>query len=253
MTMKKMTALGLLLALLLCLVSGAGAEGLVLLDLDAGLSDAPSDGVTFAGGVLTIKKAGEYLLSGTLDNGQIYVNCDEDGKVILHLNGLKVHCENGPALLVGYVSSRIEIDLADGSENTLSNGQGASSAPDEQDGVIFSRSDLTIRGSGALSVDAEVLNGIVSRDDIRIEGGKLDIQAAQHGIKGKDAVEISGGDIVIRAGRDGIKATNKTDPDRGYLDISGGKISLTFGDEAISFMTSCRITGGELYFNLDQQ
>ena len=30
MTMKKMTALGLLLALLLCLVSGAGAEGLVV-------------------------------------------------------------------------------------------------------------------------------------------------------------------------------------------------------------------------------
>ena len=252
MTMKKMAALGLLLTFLLCAVSGAGAEGLVLLDLDAGLSDTPAEGVTFAGGVLSIQKAGEYLLSGTLENGQVFVDCKDDGKVILHLNGLKAHCESGPALLVGYVSSRLEIDLADGSENILSNGEGAVSAPDDQDGVIFSRSDLTIRGSGALSVDAKVLNGIASRDDIRIEGGKIDIQAAQHGIKGKDAVEISGGDIVIRAGRDGIKATNKTDPDRGYLDISGGKISLTFGDEAISFITSCRITGGELYFNLDQ-
>ena len=240
-----------LLALLCLLFSAAPADGMIPVVLSPDLTPEASDGYTFQDGVLTFVRPGDYLLSGSLDQGQIRVDCPDDGKVTLYMNGVSVHNENGPALFIGEVSPRLVISLVEGTSNTLSDGKSMPQGEEDPDGVVYSMSDLTIEGSGKLAVEAGAMNGIVSRDDIRITGGILDIDVPLHGIKGKDSVEISGGDIVIRADRDGIKSTNKKDPDRGYIEISGGKISITCRDDALSFITACRITGGELFVTMD--
>lgn len=247
--MKKwMTLMGVLMTLLLLCAYAAG-EGIIPVTLGPEM-DTP-EGVTAVDGVVTFSKPGSYLVSGDLPQGSLVVDCAENGKVILYLNGVSVYNAQGPALRVGECSPRAVISLVEGAENRLSNGTALFFEDvDEPDGVIYSQSDLTIEGGGTLEVSAGAMNGIVSKDDLRIEGGSLRIDAPLHGIKGKDSVEISGGEITIHAGKDGVKSTNKKDPERGFLEISGGKLTVTCGDDPLSFITTCHITGGEIHLSM---
>ena len=50
---------------------------------------------------------------------------------------------------------------------------------------IFSHDDLTINGSGALTVTGNLNDGIHSKDDLIITGGNLSVTAVNDGLKGK--------------------------------------------------------------------
>ena len=240
-------AAAVFLAAFLLTASFSAAEGMISIQLVQDGTQSGTEGVSVDGNTVTISRPGEYLISGTLAQGELRIENRESGKVTLYLNGVSVHNENGPAIRIVECSPRAVISLVEGSANFLSDGTSLIlETEDEPDGVIFSRSDLTIEGAGSLEIKAGAMNGIVSKDDIRIEGGKLSIDAPNHGIKGKDSVEISGGEISIRAGKDGIKSTNKKDGDRGFLEITGGRISIFCGDDPLGFITSCHITGGEI-------
>lgn len=232
--------------LILFSLSAAGAEIIPVTLSDEGCASESGAVVCDSQGV-TITEPGEYMLSGTLSNGRVLVDCAEGGTVVLHLNNAVIHNETSSAILIGKVSPRVRISLAAGSENRLSSGEHlVFTVEDEPNGVIFSRSDLTIEGSGILAVSAGDYDGIVSKDDLRIEGGEISVQAARHGIRGKDSVEISGGSIAIRCGKDGLRATNTNDPDKGFITISGGKISIDCGDDPLDYVTGLSVTGGTI-------
>lgn len=227
-------------------LSLAGAEIIPVTLSDEGCTSESGSVVCDDQGV-TITEPGEYMLSGTLSNGRVLVDCAKDGKVILHLNNAVIHNETSSAILIGKVSPRVRIALTAGSENRLTSGEHlVFTEEDEPNGVIFSRSDLTIEGSGILMVSAGDYDGIVSKDDLRIEGGEISIQAVRHGIRGKDSVEISDGNIVIRCGKDGLRATNTKDSDKGFISISGGKISIVCGDDPLDYVTGLSVTGGTI-------
>ena len=249
--MKK-SFLMLVTVLLLCLVFGADAEGVIPITLAPEGIQTGSESVQTEGQIVKITQPGEYLLSGSLENGQIQIDCQEKGKVTLYANGVSIHNETGPAILIGKCSPRAEISLVSGTENKFSNGnQLVFDEGYEPDGVIFTRSDLTISGGGMMEISAGAMNGMSSKDDLRIEGGTITVNAPNHGMKGKDSIEISGGKIIIRAGKDGIKSTNKTDPSRGYIEMTDGEVSISCGDDAISFVTFCNISGGKLSMNIE--
>lgn len=242
--MKK--CLSLVLAVLVCLCAAAAADSaLIPVQIsDAGVT-CESDAVKMDGKVIRITAPGEYLLSGAMADGQIEVDCGEDGKVILHLNGLKLHNENGAAILIGRVKPRVVIELAEGSENELSDGSRlVFSDKDEPNGVIFSRSDLTVEGKGALKITSGAMDGIVSKDDLRIAGGTITVDAVRHGIRGKDSVEISGGTVSVTAGKDGIRTTNDKDRERGYISVTGGTLKISAGDDPFDFVTELILNGG---------
>ncbi len=58
------------------------------------------------------------------------------------------------------------------------------------DAVIFSKADLTINGSGTLSINSTA-HGVVSKDDLVITGGNIAINATKKAISGKDSVRIA--------------------------------------------------------------
>ncbi len=243
----------LLLSIFFILSMPARAEtGMkVLAFSDSGL-EKEMDGVAFSDGVLTIHSPGEYMLSGELTNGSLFIDCAEEGKVTLYLNGVSIHTENAVAILIGECKPKVILSLVDGTENILSNGETVLSDEDEEpNGVLFSQSDLVIEGSGCLKVNAVSADGIVSKDDLEIRGGQIVIEAKRHGIRGKDCVEIYEGQIDITAGRDGIKSTNKKDPARGYVAIRGGTISIRCGDEPIQFITNCTIENANITFMMN--
>ena len=53
------------------------------------------------------------------------------------------------------------------------------------DAVIFSKSDLTLNGTGSLTITADAGHGIVSKDDLVLTSGTYEINAASHGFSGK--------------------------------------------------------------------
>ena len=242
----------LLLAVLLFAVSAGNAE-LISVTLSDEKCECGSETVVCEGSTVNITAPGEYLLTGTLSNGQIRVDCKEEGKVILNLQNVKIHNETGAAILIGNVSSRARISLMADTVNELSNGANLEyEEDDEPNGVIFSRSDLTIEGSGSLTVNAGAMDGIASKDDLKIEGGQVTVDAPRHGIRGKDCVEISDGEIIVRAGKDGIRSNNSKETDKGYISITGGKITITCGDDPLDYVTGLIIKGGEITASVDK-
>lgn len=225
----------------------------VIVFSDSGL-EKDVDNVSFANGVLTISSPGDYMLSGELTNGQLSVNCKDEGKVTLYLNGVSIHTDNAAAILIGECKPKLVLSLVDGTDNVLSGGVQTVQDPDEEpNGTIFCQSDLIIDGSGSLKVVSLSADGIVSKDELKILGGKITVEAKRHGIKGKDCVEIYGGEISVTAGKDGIKATNKKDPSRGYVVIRGGVISIHCGDEPVQFVTDCTVENTKITISMDKE
>ena len=227
-----------LCALLLCIsvcfaVSAETADDLFS-SKDLTLAD-PSEAVDIVlteGGV-DITEPGVYRLSGQVADGSIRVAPATEGDVWLLLDGVSVHNEDGAALTSDGCDKLI-LTLAEGSVNSLTQG---SATPDEEDNdaAIYVRDDLTINGTGALTIESAYLDGINCRDSLRIVSGEITVNAVDDGLVGKDEVTIGGGTITITAQTgDGIKATNDEDADRGFVAIAGGTLTITTGEGSAS-------------------
>ena len=204
------------------------------------------DGAEADGTTLTIKEEGIYVISGSLSSGQIVIEADDSAKIHLVLNGVSVRCENSAALLIRGADKAF-VTLAEGSENTLESGSEAPSGEDENvDGVIFSRSDLTLNGSGSLTINAGYKHGIVSKDDLVITGGVYNITAVGGGLYGKDCVKILDGTFNLNVERDGIQSDNEEDADRGFVYIVGGTYDITAGHDGIQAETLLKVADGTI-------
>jgi hypothetical protein len=112
--------------------------------------------------------------------------------------------------------------------------------------VIFSKADLTINGTGTLNITTTSNHGIISKDDLVITGGTLNITSANDALNGKNSVKIKDGTITINssAGK-GITSKNADDSTKGYVYIAGGNITIANSYEGIEG-TAIVIEGGNI-------
>lgn len=191
-------------------------------------------GVSISGSVVTIGEEGVYLLSGTLDNGQIRIEAGDSDKVQLILDNVSISCADSAAIYV-VEADKVFLTTTSGSENTLSNGGSYAQTDDNNvDAVIFSKSDLTLNGTGSLTIQADAGHGVVSKDDLVVAGGSYVITAASHGLSGKDSVRIADGSLSITSGKDGIHAENADDDSLGFLYIAGGTFVIAAEGDGLS-------------------
>ncbi|OMD38111.1 carbohydrate-binding domain-containing protein [Paenibacillus odorifer] len=197
-------------------------------------------------GSVTITAAGTYVLSGKLNDGQIVINNQDDGIVHLVLNGVNISDSDNAAIYIKE-AGKVIITLEDGTENSVSDGVTyvyADEATDEPSAAIFSKADLTINGTGKLSVSANYNDGITSKDDLKIMNGTLEIKAADDGMVGKDLVAVQDGKLSITAEGDGIKSTNDTEADKGFIAIAAGTFDIKAGNDGIQAETALVIDDG---------
>ena len=230
------------------LIWDSAAVSAISLNGDSITADAA--GVQVDGSRATLTAAGTYSLSGALTDGQIVVDTADDGVVQLILNGVDIHNETGAAISI-VNAEKVVIVLADGTQNALSDGASyvfADPAETEPNAALFSKSDLTIAGNGALTVTGNYNDGIASKDGLLIAGGTLTVTAADDGLRGKDYLIVTGGALTVTAQGDGLKADNEEDATAGYIAIEAGTVTVTAGGDTLTAQTDVLITGGT--FNL---
>lgn len=209
------------------------------------------EGATVENNKLTITAAGTYSIKGTLTDGQVIVNAGDNDKVYIILNGVNITCSNNAPIYVKNAKKAI-ISLADNTENSIKDGEKytlENAASDEPNAAIFSKSDLIFIGNGSLKVDARYKNGIVSKDDLKIQSGNITVSAVADGIKGKDSAVVTNGNVMITSGEDGIKSTNDEDAKKGYVLIEDGKINITSKQDGIQAETNVFVKAGDLTIN----
>ena len=201
--------------------------------------------IKVSGSTVTITGAGTYTVSGTLKNGQIIVDANKEEKVILVLNGVDITCSYGSGIY-GVQSDKIIITLAAGTQNTISDGSSYTleSGTDEPNAAVFSKDDLTLNGTGTLTVSGNYQNGILSKDDLVIAGGTYIVTAVNDALRGRDSITITDGKFTINAGADGFQSNNDEDTEKGTVNISGGSFDITAGNDGIQAYTVLTISGG---------
>lgn len=207
----------------------------VRIELNGTSISASSDSVDISGTTITITEEACYIITGTLDDGMIIVDAPDTAKLQLVFDGVDITSGTSAPLYI-LEADKVFVTLADGTENTLSNG-GTFTAIDDNniDSVIFSKQDLTLNGSGSLTVTSPAGHGIVSKDDLVITGGSYEITAASHGLQANDSVRITGDtSLVVDAGKDGIHAENDEDTSLGFVYISDGTFDIASEGDGIS-------------------
>lgn len=205
------------------------------------------DGATAEGSTVTVFAAGTYSVSGSLVDGQIIVNTQDDGIVRLILNGVDIASAASAPIYVANAAETV-IVLEDNTENHVSDATTyvfENADTDEPNAAIFSNDDLTIDGSGTLTVDGNYNDGIASEDGLVITGGTIIVNAVDDGIRGKDYLVVNEGDITVNAQGDGLKSDNADDTTQGYITIESGVIRVTSGGDAIQAATGIMIANGE--------
>ncbi len=177
------------------------------------------NGAYIYNGNLYIVYAGSYVITGELTDGSIIVDADGDDDIYILLNGVSLNCEDSAAFLVENADN-VYLTLAEGTENTMTSGDTYSESAEEDgiNGTLFSRDDLTINGSGSLTVTGSYYHGIAAKDDLVITGGTITVTASEDGIHANDSVRIANADITIDAGDDGVTVSNDDASDYFYME-----------------------------------
>lgn len=217
----------------------------VKITLSGKTATCDSSNVQTEDGVVTIKEAGLYVLSGTLTDGTIVVDAGDDDKVQLVFDGVSITTVDYAAIYAKN-ADKVFVTLAEGSENSLTVSDDYVQTDDNNvDAVIFAKCDLTLNGNGNLTVKDTTGHGIVSKDDLVVTGGTYMIDSQDHCLDGKDSVRIADGTFTLTCDEDGIHAGNDDQQD-GYIYIEGGDIDISVGDDAMHAEGLLIITGGDI-------
>jgi len=194
---------------------------------------------------LTIREAGVYLLRGEAQEVTLDVDAASNAKVQIVLDGVTIRNEDSPVIHVKNADKVFVTKTA--SQNSLEvAGDFADAGNSHLDAVIFSKTDLTLNGTGSLSLVAARGNGISSKDDLVITGGEYQIFAAADGMEANDSIRIGGGTLTIEAGQDALQSENAEDPSLGYVVIQNGTLNISAGNDAIRGNRIVQIDGGTM-------
>ena len=225
------------------------ASEAVKITLNKTTATVSGSGVKADGSTITITEEGVYIVSGTLEDGQIIVDASDSDKVQIVLDGVHINCKTNAAIYVRE-ADKVFITLAENSSNTLGGGNEYTQIDDNTvDSVIFSKSDLVCNGTGSLTIEADYKHGIVSKDDLVITGGTYKIAAADNGITAKDQIKILNGSFDIDAANSAVKAKNTDDAELGNIYIAGGIFTIEAEQDGFHATGSIVVDDGTITVN----
>ena len=240
-------------------ILSAEAAGVSVLDTDAMFTTRDLDQQPKAenvrvlhvsdGQTLSITEEGVYVIQGQASEATIMVEASDEAKIQLVLDGVRITNSDFPCI---YVKSADKVFVTTSADSSLTvTGSFRSDGEIKTNAVIFSRSDLVLNGIASLTISSSN-HGIVSKDDLKITGGKYFLTAARHAVKANDSIRIAGGNLMLNAGEDGLHAENDEDPTKGYIYIAGGQFDITVKDDAIHAESVLQIDKGDFQISASE-
>ena len=238
----------------------ATESGAVAIDLSTLTKDNAPTGTAFKDSVLTIKAAGTYVLSGTL-NGAVEVAKNVEGTVRIVLSGASIttlDSQTCAAIVFKQSDSLRILTIAAGTVNSVSDSVGDTEAEGDGAAIQAKKCSLTINGSGALNVTAvgEDANGIKVKDTLTILDANVTVTAVKNGVKADNAIILKGANLTVTAGNDAVKTDIEpeteeealayaADKTAGYIYIENSSLTLTAGDDGLAANSCLYIANGE--------
>ena len=212
------------------------------------LENSVGNAISAENGVYNITAAGDYTLTGTLENAQIVVNVSDSEKVKLILNGVTMS-NAGPSILA-LSADKVNVECAEGTYNEINDtlATEVSSETENYDAAIYAQCDLDIQGTGTLVVTSAANNGIKTKDDLDVSEVSLKVTAYNNALKGNDSVTIESGEMILTSlSSDAIKTSNtkisSKGNQKGNITILGGKVDIYSAMDGIQAAYDAGISG----------
>ena len=197
--------------------------------------------------VTNTNETDEYVtvLSGSCADGSFVYN--GTFKTTIVLNGLTLTNQRGTCIDIED-GKRINLQLADGTTNSLADGSTGKAA-------LFCKGHLEVSKGGALTVQGNVKHAISTKEymEVKKTAGTITIDGAESdGIHAEQYFKMNGGTIVMRnVAGDGIQAEAKLDGEEldGQLIVNGGTIDITLTGSDVAALQSdmlMTIAGGDI-------
>lgn len=203
----------------------------VKIALNGTSASAEGSGISISGSEITITAPETYVISGTLDDGHIVVDCASSGTVHLVFNNASITSTTGPAVQVLQADKTILTTYTGTSSEITVSG----SDSDGNSHAVYAKDDLVLNGSGTLRISSEDGDGIHANDALKIMNTVLEITAGSDGIDVNDEIYEKESILSITAEGDGIKCEDNDAASDASHDIrlDGGMITITAGDDGI--------------------
>jgi hypothetical protein len=170
------------------------------------IQDLIIDSVVIArNAVARITAPGTYVVTGTINNGQIVV--DTEGTVNVILRNAHITCRVGPAFRSADRKMRVTLTSENGTTNSLIDSRPVrpdldndvepqTDDPAWRNGAVYFRnesndSSFIITGRGALTVRGGYQHGINSRTSLTITNARVTIHSASHGTRSRLQTNIT--------------------------------------------------------------
>ena len=227
-------------------VSAIAGDPIIRFENDSVSIENNNDCITYKEKTVTIYCQGNYQLTGSSSDNQVIVNAGDTDKVYLYLNELQLTSATDAPIYVQN-AEKVFLMIVDGTKNTLADASTRTQSYAKDNGTndttnatVYAKDDLTIKGSGDLTVTGNYNNGIQCSNDLRIRDlPGITVKAKNHAIKGKGSITIEGGYFSLTATNgDGIKSDEGEDENtitenKGAVVITGGEFEINAGDDGI--------------------
>lgn len=201
-------------------------------------------GATVSSNIVTIEDAGNYILTGNGSNTQVIVKAGSKDVVKLGIKNLSLSYSKSSPIFVDKAYKTV-IYALDG-DNNISDKSSYTDVAEGQNACIYSQSHLVLAGSGKLSVTANYLDGITSKDGLVINGPTISVTAKDDGIRGKDYLVVKGGSFNVTAGGNGFNSDEESDQNFGYITFEAGNATIVSGGDGISAFTNITLRNSTL-------
>jgi len=209
---------------------------------------------------IRINNAGNYTITGTLNNGTIIVRGNPFEDVNITLFNATIACSFDPPLRIRRADEdergddvedeSVTIIIPSGTTSTLTDnrprrepGEDLEESPFDYNSALFSRIPITITGNGRLNVNAGHFHGINSRELLTITSANINIKSVNHGFRSKRQTFITGSNIIVDSGGKGVRAAGDQ---RGHITIINSTLDITSVRDAVHAERSLNINNSRI-------